>query len=248
MKHEKLHAEHAGAESATGGEGKKVESSKSAENPFAKGRERMASIGGFFSRKKEQAIALASRVGGTVSRFWSRTKSFGGEAVAATLSADVLAKKGAQVADEWTSRKAYETGEYLGKKGAEAEEWVKHKGEQVKEFAKDKVELGKDVAFYAKEKTVEGLTKVKDGVKNRYDKIVGFGENAMAAARFEIMKRKDAFREKMNAIRMNRLLEQYGQVEKAESANSERAQRLREQREDLQEKIGLLGALSTQRA
>ena len=74
--------------------GAEQEGVKQEADPFSAGRERMASIGQFFSKTKEKASSFMGRVGGAISRFGSRAVSFGGEAVAATLSADVLAKKG----------------------------------------------------------------------------------------------------------------------------------------------------------
>jgi hypothetical protein len=241
-------------------------------DPFAKGRERMASINEFLAKTKEKASSVVSRVGGSLSRFWNRTKSFGGEAVAATLSADVLAKKGYNAVEG----KVVEAGKFVGKKGTEAVdfagqkinqagEWAGEKGtqfagfvgsnyekaatftkdkaEQVKSFAKDKVELGKDIAFYTKEKTKEGLLAAKNGVENRYNKVKTFGENSFAAAKMEMARVKDAYRQKMNAIRVARLQAEYNRVAKEESATSQKAEKLRLQRESLAEKMGLLQSL-----
>ena len=168
-------------------------------DPFAKGRERMEAIGGFFSKAKERLASVGNQVGASISRFWSRTKSFAGESAAAVLSADELAKQGYQFtegkvkdADKWVGQKAGEAGEYLGQKGAQAVGWAgdkieqgfdwtqekadqlenfvennwdkakeftANKADQVKNFATEKVELAKDVAFFVKNKTAEGLNK-----------------------------------------------------------------------------------------
>lgn len=271
------------------------------EDPFSKGRERIEAIGNFFSRVKEKAQSIGSRAGATLSRIWNKTKSVGGEAVAATLSADVLAKKGAEyvgqkadqvdtyvsekvyeggkfVADkvveggqyvgdkvaegaEYVGQKATEGAEYVGQKATEAKEWagekvdqfsnfaeanyekasqfVSTKAEQLKDFGQEKVELAKDLAFYAKEKTSEGLSKAKVGIENRYNKVKAFGENAMMAAKLEVARRKEAYRTKMNELRQRRLQAAYEAVSHEESETSARAIQLQQQKAKLAEMLGL---------
>ncbi|MES2930488.1 MAG: hypothetical protein V4665_01760 [Patescibacteria group bacterium] len=139
----------------------KVEA-KEVNDPFKVGRERMALMGNFFTKMKEKAVQATNYAGAKLSRFFSRAKTFGGEAVAATLSVDVLTKKGAAFvgekvvqADEWTTKKAGQAGEYLGKKGAEvyskvegkadqAEDWVVKKGEQFEQYVEGKADQAED--------------------------------------------------------------------------------------------------------
>ncbi len=196
--------------------GESIETQKN--DPFAKGRERLASIGEFFSNTKEKAVSLFKRIGGALSRFGSKAKSFGVDALAATLSADVLAKKGYEVASDFTQNKA----------------------NQVKEFAQDKVEMAKNLASYAAGKTKEGLEKVGNGVENKYNKVKNFAENAFAAAKLEAARIKDAYRQKMNTIRINRLAAEHEKILQEEQKASEKAEKLRLKRESLLEKIGLL--------
>lgn len=203
--------------------GESIETQKN--DPFAKGRERLASIGEFFSNTKEKAVSLFKRIGGALSRFGSKAKSFGVDALAATLSADVLAKKGYEVASD---------------KVGEAKQFIGEKGTQVKEFAQDKVEMAKDLASYAAGKTKEGLEKVGNGVENRYNKVKNFAENAFAAAKLEAARIKDAYRQKMNTIRINRLAAEHEKILQEEQKASEKAEKLRLKRESLLEKIGLL--------
>jgi hypothetical protein len=105
-------------------------------DPFAKGRERMASVSGFFSKIKENASSLFKRVGGSLSRFGSQAKSFGGEAIAATLSADVLAKQGYEAvsdnvvqAQQFVGRKGTEAIDFANQKINQAGEWINEKGD-----------------------------------------------------------------------------------------------------------------------
>lgn len=123
------------------------------QDPLAKGRERMAAIGGFFTKVKEKAVSITSRVGGGISRFFSRSSKVLGTGAAAVLSGDVLAKQGAQwtgekygelvenvdkgldkaeawtsekidKAEGWMSEKAEKAGEYVGEKYAQGKEWA----------------------------------------------------------------------------------------------------------------------------
>lgn len=243
------------------------------EDLFAKGRERMATIGGFFTKAKEKFSAVKDKVGASLSRFWSRTKTAAGTGAAAVLSADVLAKK----ADDWVGDKVEKFGAQIGEGGARASSWVGDnleagydwtqekadqletfvetnwekakdftatKAEQVKNFAADKVELAKDVAFWAKEKTTEGLQNAKEGIKDRWGKMKAFGEGAIAAAKLEVANVKEAYRNKMNAIRESRLRAEYEKAVANESEASEKALRLKEKREALEQKMGLLHGLS----
>ena len=225
--------------------GESIETQKN--DPFAKGRERLASIGEFFSNTKEKAVSLFKRIGGALSRFGSKAKSFGVDALAATLSADVLAKKGYEVASD----KVGEAKQFVGEKGAQFSEFVgsnydkardftQNKANQVKEFAQDKVEMAKDLASYAAGKTKEGLEKVGNGVENKYNKVKNFAENAFAAAKLEAARIKDAYRQKMNTIRINRLAAEHEKILQEEQKASEKAEKLRLKRESLLEKIGLL--------
>ena len=96
---------------------------EAAPDPFAKGRERMASIGTFFTKAKEKVSAFGSSVGGAVSRFWSRTKKVGNEIIPAILSADDLAKK----ADKAFGQGVENAGVAIGKAGAQATHWAGEK-------------------------------------------------------------------------------------------------------------------------
>jgi len=97
------------------------------ESPFRKGEERIAAIGNVLEKTKNKTKTVISNVGGSMSRFWNRTKDFGKKAVFAAFSVDDLAKKGYEAVDEWTDKKAAQAGEYLGEKGAQAQEWTKDK-------------------------------------------------------------------------------------------------------------------------
>ncbi len=213
---------------------------KSENDPFAKGRERIASIGEFFSKAKDKAKSLFSKIGGAFSRFGSKAKSFGGEALAATLSADVLAKKGYEVVSEKVSEKGAQAAEFVESNYEKARDFVQDKAEQIQEFAQDKIELAKDIAAFAAGKTKEGLEKVKGGIENRYNKIKAFGENAFAAAKMEVARIKDAYRQKMNEIRMNRLIAEHERILQKEQEAADKAEALRQKREILLEKMNLL--------
>ena len=209
-------------------------------DPFAKGRERLASIGEFFSHTKDKAISLFKKIGGALSRFGSKAKSFGIDVLAATLSADVLAKKGYEFASDKVGEAKEFVSEFVGSNYDKARDFTQNKTNQVKEFSQDKVEMAKDLAFYTAGKTKEGLEKVGHGIENRYNKIKTFAENAFAAAKLEVAKIKDAYRQKMNAIRLNRLTAEHEKILQEEQKASEKAEKLRLKRESLLEKIGLL--------
>lgn len=144
---------------------------------FAKGRERMASVGKFFTGIKESFTKAKGGAGERLTRFWNKTKNFGGEAVAATLSADVLAKQGYEYtadkisqADKFVSEKANEAGQYLGRKGAEAYdttkdfivETYKEQKELAQDFIKESKEFAKDVAIFTQDITNQGIEVAKD--------------------------------------------------------------------------------------
>ena len=130
-------------------------------DPFAKGRERIASIGNFFTKSREKVVALTNRVGSGLSNFWSRTKKFSGEAIAATLSADVLAKQ----ADAYVGQKSEQAGTAVGNKLAEAGDFVSEKVTDASEFVSDK-------ATQAKEWVGERAGEVKDWTN---DQVVAAG-------------------------------------------------------------------------
>jgi len=235
-------------------------------DPFAKGRERIAAVSDFFAKTKERATNLVSGVGSSISRFWSKAKSFGGEAIVATLSADELAKKGIDKgmsytkdklldADEWVEDKANQginfvldkaedIGAAVGEKYEQVADFVKTKKEQGAQIVSGGVELSKDIAFFAKEQTVAGLEKAKTGVTERYGKIKNYAENAMMSAKMEAAKVKDAYRQKMNDLRLRRLEAELSAVVARESSASAEAQRLTKQRKDLEYKRFLLGGVS----
>ncbi len=110
---------------------------KTQEDPFAKGRERMDKIKGFFSGMKEKAKTMASSASDKISKFWDKSKKFGGEATAAVLSADVLADK----FDKHTDQKANELGQSIGGAIAsgihEAKKWNQVIGETNREMVAD---------------------------------------------------------------------------------------------------------------
>jgi hypothetical protein len=106
------------------------------EDPFAKGRERMAAIGGFFTKVKEKASSLTSRVSGGISRFFSRSAKVVGTGTAALLSGDDLAKKGA----EWTDKKYGEIVEKVDQKLDKAEGWVADKADKADAWMSDTAE------------------------------------------------------------------------------------------------------------
>lgn len=237
-----------------------------AADPFAKGRERMAAASGFFTKAKEKFIATKNMVGASMSRFWSRTKTMAGTATAAVLSADVLAKR----ADNWVGDKVEQAGagitkavleeaelfgdslemgyDWTQKKANELQDFIESKADQMTKFVDDKVELAKDVAFYVKMKTNEGLDKAKNSIKNRWGKIKAFGENAIESGKLQVARMKEGYRAKMNAVRESRLLAEYEAAVAAESDASERAQQLKKRREELGQKMGLLRGLSVEAA
>ncbi len=239
------------------------------EDPFAKGRERMAAVTGFFSKAKENFIATKNKVGASISRFWSRTKTAASTTTAAVLSSDVLASR----ADNWVSEKTEQVGAYIGEKGAAAANWVddnleagydwsqkkredlqnfiESKADQMTNYVDGKVELAKDVAFYVKEKTTEGLDRAKNGIKNQWDNVKTFGENAIASAKMEAAKVKEVYRNKMNEIHANRLRAEYEKATAQEmkaSTNlteaSEKATIAKKKMEEHGQKTGLLRGLS----
>lgn len=239
-----------------------VEQTKTAEtDPFAKGRERMASIGQFFTDAKEKAKGIVSNVGGSISRFWSRAKSVGTETVAAVLSADDLAKKGVEYgkgkidqagewvetkidsAEDWVCDKQEQVSAFVGRNYDRASNFVSSKAEQVKQFGLDKVELAKDVGFFVKEKSVETLEKAKGGVVRRYEKVKDFGESALFAAKMEASRIKQAYRESMNNLRLRRLEAELARVLEKESAVSARAEQIKEMKNRITEKMSLLSGL-----
>ncbi len=124
------------------------------EDPFAKGRERMAAMSSGLNKAKEKASAWFDRAGGSISRFWGKTRHAAGEAVAATLSVDDLAKKGYEntsnalkAADEAVTEKVFEAGQYLGYKGAQAADYVGEKVTQGAEYVVTKTgEAGEWIA------------------------------------------------------------------------------------------------------
>lgn len=144
------------------------------EDPFSKGRERIAAIGDFIEKTKEKAGSLASRVSDTFSRFWSRTKSAAGEGAAALLSADVLAKKGYDATaekviavDQAVTEKVGAFGETVGYKAAEAADYVQSKAEQVKDTVMDAYD---ETLLWGKDKKDQ----FGEFVTTNYDQAVNF--------------------------------------------------------------------------
>lgn len=191
-------------------------------DPFAKGRERIAAVGNFIKSSKEKLGSVAQNIGGKISRFWTRTKSVGAESAAALLSADVLAKKGV---------------DYVG-------DAINSKVEQAKGFVQGKIELAQDVALYAKEKTSETLSKVRTSIDTRYQSLKGYGERAIEKAKAEYNKQKNDYRNKVNEIRRQRLLkqltEQHQQASMSETAYVAAAEGFTRRKKELEDLIALL--------
>ena len=261
------------------------------EDPFATGRERMAAISTKLNSVKEKVSSWFTKAGSSISRFWNKTKHFGGEAVAATLSAPELAKQ----ADKYTDEKAHELGVAIGEKAVAATEWVDDKfdkmeqgveagyewskdkvtafgnkmnegrdavgawadkkTDQLNEFATEKKELVLAVASYAKDKTVEKLVKVKDGVADRYDKVKAYGENAYMSAKMKVAEIKQKYRDEQNRKRLEKAKADYDaelaqavadlqNAEQAEMDAKNMAEQMKQRKEALAAKISLMENLS----
>ncbi len=139
----------------------------------------------------------------------------------------------------WGKDKKDQVGEFVTDNYDRAVNFKNEKVEQVKEFATEKVELAKDVAFFVKEKTSEGLDKAKTGIENRYNKVKSFGENAIMSAKMEASRLKNAYRENMNALRMRRLQAEYERIAANESQASAVAEKFKQQKEVLAQKMAL---------
>lgn len=142
--------------------------------------------------------------------------------------------------DDFIDEKMDQFGDFAELSYEKAVNFKNTKAEQIKVLGVKSAELTKDVAFYAQAKTVEGLEVVKGGIKNGFNSLKEFGENAMASARIETARAKEAYREKMNSIRMNRLQAEFKKASQWESAAANQTENLRMYRESLAEKISLL--------
>ncbi len=123
------------------------EASQEGNDPFTKGRERIAAIGTTITAAKEKAKNAFKGVGSKLSSFWSRTKSAVGTTAAAALSADVLAKQAYQATTEKVSdintsinEGIQAGGAYVGYKAAEASAYVGEKITEAGNYANDKAE------------------------------------------------------------------------------------------------------------
>lgn len=163
------------------------------EDPFAKGRERMAKMSGFFSSMKEKAKTMASSASDKISKFWDKSKKFGGETVAAVLSADVLADK----FDKYTDKKAEELGQGIGNTIAsgihEAKKWNQVIGETNREMVADlKQDLNK-----VGDKIIDTMAAMEEWQQNKADKIAEIirQEKDLAAAAIKqgVEKTKEGF-------------------------------------------------------
>ncbi len=142
-------------------------------DPFAKGRERMAAIGGFFSKMKEKAASMSKRVGSTISRVWGKTKSASGEVGAAIFSGDELAKRGAQFvgakaeqADAYVTEKVDQGAKFVADKTVEGAKWVGDKAEQGGEWIGEKAEQLGNFAEATYEKGAEFVSTKAEQIKD----------------------------------------------------------------------------------
>lgn len=134
------------------------------EDPLAKGRERIAAIGSFFTKAKEKISSVTSRVGSGISRFFSRSGKVLGTGAAAIFSADVLAKKGA----EWTDKKYGELVENADQKIDKAEEWIADKADNADKWMSETAE---QAGMYVGEKYAQGkewVGEVRDAGAEKY--------------------------------------------------------------------------------
>ena len=94
--------------------------------------------------------------------------------------------------DAWRGDKAEQMSAWTAERVASVKEFAVTKGEQVQQFATEKMLLAGTIASLAKNKTVEGFQTAKEGLKSakeaissRFTKLIEWGKNAYALAKFK---------------------------------------------------------------
>ncbi len=157
------------------------------------------------------------------------------------------AKQGWEAFGKFSDR----TGAMFGRWEDGIEKWTKTKVEQGKDIVATGTVLTVMVGAFAIEKTKEGFQKVGEGIKNQYEKVIDYGEKAIAAAEYKKQQIMDGFRAKWNQAKMAMLEARARKLEAdavahAEAAEShmEAAREAMQKADALRSKMTLLGKLS----
>lgn len=186
------------------------------EGVFNKGQERFDNIVGTISSVKEKTISLFKQAGSRIGNFFKKT-------TIGVLSAPEIIEKGAEKYENMVTEGVYvvedkiKSGtDFVGSKidrGLDIYDekidkgvaWAERRVDDTKEFINDGIELGKDVAFYLKNKSEEKLNSIKSSVTNRYNSIVEFGAKSVNGAKEAIRSQKESFNNWKNDVRKQRL-------------------------------------------
>ncbi len=186
------------------------------EGVFNKGQERFDSIASTISSVKEKTVSLFKQAGSKIGNFFKKT-------TIGVLSTPEIVEKGAEKYDDMVTKGVYWAGgkiesaenfvgekldqglEMYDKKLDQGFAWAERRVSDTKEFINDGVELGKDAAFYLKNKSEEKLESIKSGISNRYNSIVEFGAKSVNGAKEAIRSKKENFNNWRNEVRKQRL-------------------------------------------
>jgi hypothetical protein len=82
--------------------------------------------------------------------------------------------------------------------------WAVEKKTATKDFVVFNAELGKDIAVFLTNQSVEGLKNVKDGMVQKYNKLVQYGENSINSGILRAQEAKNKYVKKFHTFMKNR--------------------------------------------
>ena len=120
---------------------------------------------------------------------------------------------------EWVDTKFTNVYDFSSEKYNDAKNFVGEKAEQVKDYVGDKALLVEAVASLALEKTGEKLDAAKTGIKNGYNTVMEYGENAINSANLKAQEVKEKFNSKKNAL-IRSILERRMEIQKEKATKA----------------------------
>lgn len=127
-------------------------------------------------------------------------------------NADKFVGEKVEQAGEWIGYKAAAIEDFSAKKYQEAKNWTNDKKEAASKWVADAALTTEAVASLIAEPVVEKYNQAKESIEKGYNNALAYGQKSIESAGFWARKKKDAFIEKKNAIRLS-ILERKGEIQ-----------------------------------
>jgi len=135
--------------------------------------QRREALGNFFKNSKDALLTKASSVGSGIMNFFGKARN---AAINVAIAPDAYISAGYEKAGDFYVQKT----------------------NQLESFVQKKVAVAEAKAKFAKDKTVESVTSLKDSVVDQYESLKQFGVDTIEAGRLKTREIKSGFRTRKN--------------------------------------------------